>query len=168
MRHWLLILFSLASINSFCQHGKIVGHITSHDPYTELKYVTVELRQKDTVITGAIPDENGRFSLERIGKGTYSLAIRQIGYRTAITEGLNITADTVITLDLVYPPPCPFTTSKKPVCIDGHTDHIIPIIYGLPSKGTLKKSKKGIVHLGGCEITNCNPYFYCTIHQKEL
>jgi hypothetical protein len=57
---------------------------------------------------------------------------------------------------------------KKPTCIGGHTDHIIPIVYGLPTEKTMTKAEKGLVHLGGCIVSEDDPKYYCKIHQVEL
>ena len=131
-------------------------------------YLTILLKLDSVEVTGTVPDSNGDFKITKIGQGTYSLVIRQIGNRDAVTDGLVINGDTLISLNLVYPPPCTFTTDKKPKCIDGHTDKIIPTVYGLPSKKTMDKAKKGKVHLAGCNLTGCDSRFWCTIHKKEL
>jgi hypothetical protein len=57
---------------------------------------------------------------------------------------------------------------QKPSCVGGHTDHIIPIVYGLPSEEMMKKAELGLIHLGGCVISDSDPKFYCTIHKIEL
>ena len=145
-----------------------MGRVTMMDTVLGPTYLTLILKLDSVEVTGTVPDSNGNFKIDKINNGTYSLVIRQIGNRDAITDGLVITSDTLINLNLVYPPPCTFTTGKNPKCIDGHTDRIIPIVYGLPNKRTMEKSKKGKVHLAGCNLTGCDPQFYCTIHKKEL
>mgnify|MGYP006992455168 CR=1 FL=1 len=37
-----------------------------------------------------------------------------------------------------------------------------------PTLKTMRKAKNGRVHLGGCVKTNCDPHYYCKIHQVEL
>jgi len=57
---------------------------------------------------------------------------------------------------------------QKPTCIGGHTDHIVPIVYGMPTEETMRKAELGLVHLGGCVMSDSDPKFYCTIHKIEL
>ena len=168
MRILLVKIFILVSISCFGQGGQIAGRVTMTDNVFSPNYLTLVLKLDSVEVTGTVPDANGNFKIDKIKKGTYSLVIRQIGNRDAITEGLVIKGDTLINLDLVYPPPCTFTIDKNPKCINGHRDKIIPIVYGLPNKRTMEKSKKGKVHLAGCNLTGCDPQFYCTIHKKEL
>jgi hypothetical protein len=168
MRLLLVKIFILVSISCFGQGGQIVGRVTMTDRRFSANYLTLVLELDNIEVGGTVPDSNGNFKIDRINKGTYDLVIRQIGYRDAVTNGLVITGDTLINLDLVYPPPCAFTTDKNPKCIDGHTDKIIPMVYGLPNNRTMQKSKKGKVHLAGCNVTGCDPQFYCTIHKQEL
>ena len=62
-----------------------------------------------------------------------------------------------------------YLKNRKPICpIGNHTNNIIPIVYGLPTPKTMAKAKKGLVHLGGCVLSNCDPHYYCTVHNKEL
>lgn len=168
MKISLVIIFFLNSFSTFCQNGQITGRITKSDTILEYKYLTVLLKHGDSTITGTIPDTNGLFKIKDIPEGFYSLIIQQIGYRETITDSLKITQNS--TIDLSYPPPCRFVYLKLqvPKCIGGHTGHIIPIVYGLPTKKTMERAKRGLVHLGGCFVSDCDPRYYCTIHNKEL
>jgi hypothetical protein len=67
-------------------------------------------------------------------------------------------------------PPCPYAPKgHPPACVDGHREHIIPIVYGLSSSPELAmKFKRGEVWPGGCFVTDCSPYYYCTLHGKKL
>jgi hypothetical protein len=57
---------------------------------------------------------------------------------------------------------------SRPSCLNGHTDNIIPIVYGEPDKKTMEKASQGKVHLGGCVVSEDAPKFYCTIHKLEI
>jgi hypothetical protein len=163
-------LLILSSLVSFCQRGKINGRITKSDTLIEFYELTVILKHGDSVLTGAVPDQNGNFTLKEIPDGYYKIVIKRMGYRDDTKDTIKVEKDTTINLTFGYPPPCVFTYVKghKPSCINGHMDHIIPIKYGLPTTKTMKKAKKGLVHLGGCMITDCDPQYYCTIHKIEL
>ena len=49
-----------------------------------------------------------------------------------------------------------------------HTDHILPIVYGIPTSEEKQKALKGIVFLGGISDSDCDPKYYCTIHSRKL
>lgn len=53
-----------------------------------------------------------------------------------------------------------------PVC--KKQDQVIPIIYGLPNKRLLRDARKGRVKLGGCEISENAPKWYCKRDKKEF
>jgi hypothetical protein len=50
-------------------------------------------------------------------------------------------------------------------CPYGHTDSIIPVIYGYPSEEEFQKSDSGLVALGGCSLPNDPASWFCKIHQ---
>lgn len=170
MKLLLAKILVLTSLSSFCQSGQIAGQIMKQDTLLEYKYLTVLLTIDDSTIKGTVPDTAGFFKLKNINKGIYSLKIRYTGKRDLVSNNLQIFSDTTICLNLSYPPPCGFVYRKwqKPKCIKGHTNHIIPIVYGLPTKKTMLKAKKGLVHLAGCTMTDCDPHYYCTVHNVEL
>jgi hypothetical protein len=159
------------SVSALSQSGQIVGQIErNNDPFLEYIYLTAFLKQGDSIIKRTIPDQSGVFKFGEINKGIYSLTIRQIGYRDFVTDSLQIQGDTILQLNLKYPPTCIYIYSKdqKPTCINGHSDKIIPIVYGLPTKKTMNKAKKGLVKLAGCIVSVCDPHYYCSIHKIEL
>lgn len=55
---------------------------------------------------------------------------------------------------------------SEPVCPEGHTDSIVPIVYGYPSEELFNQSDSGLVMLGGCEVTDCDPNWWCKKHGK--
>jgi len=165
-------IFFLLSLNLYSQIGQIGGHIINRDTLLAYSYWTIALKKGDSIIKETATTAN--FNFADIPKGIYSLSIKQIGQRDFIIDSLQILKDTAITLDLSYPPPCRVTyltyvKNEKPKCTKGgHTDSIIPIVYGLPTQKTMKKANKGLVHLGGCIISDCDPHYYCTIHKIEF
>jgi hypothetical protein len=137
-------------------------------------YWTVYLRQGDSTIKATATDASANFGFKDVREGTYKLTIQQIGFRDLIIDSLQMSGDTTITVNLNFPPPCKFIylsylKNRKPKCIiGGHNNNIIPIVYGLPSKKTMTKAAKGLVYLGGCVVSDCDPHYYCTIHSIEL
>ena len=54
------------------------------------------------------------------------------------------------------------------VCPGGHTDSIIPIVYGLPTRETMERAERGEVKLGGCDMDRSDTRFHCKIHNLEF
>lgn len=172
MKVILYAIFSTLTLTTYCQTGNIKGQITNTDKESDLKYFRIYLTHGDTLVKnkGTIPDSLGNFIISDIPLGQYSLRVQQLGFRDLIVDSLTILNRTILTLNLNYPPPCDKKLAKneKPKCIDGHTDNIIPISYGLPFKRTLRRAKKGKVFLAGCIVSGCDPQFYCKLHKREL
>lgn len=49
-------------------------------------------------------------------------------------------------------------------CPKNHTDNIIPIVYGYPSEELFDKADSGLVRLGGCEVSEDAPNWFCKTH----
>ena len=158
------------SFNFFCQNGQIIGQILNKNKQPYFGYLEILLKKNDSTLKGTVADTTGKFHLNKIPDGIYSLVIDQIGSRDFTTDSIKIFNDSILNFNLTYPPPCMFVyiKGKKPRCIGGHTDPIIPIVYGLLSQKTMQKAKEGLIHLGGCIISSCDPHYYCIIHKKQL
>ena len=53
-------------------------------------------------------------------------------------------------------------------CPKGHTDEIVPIVYGYPSEEDFKNSDSGKVVLGGCELPENPKKYWCKKHKIEF
>lgn len=53
-------------------------------------------------------------------------------------------------------------------CPKGHTDEIVPILYGFPSEESFLKADSGLVVLGGCELPENPKNYYCKKHKIEF
>ncbi len=167
MRNIFTIIFLSLLTNIFCQNSQISGHITLSNSETEYKNLTILLVKNDSVITGAVPNETGFYKLEKkVPTGKYRIKITQLAARDFVLDSVSVYKD--IDLNILYTGKCLYVKSRKPKCIKNHYDKIIPIVYGLPSEKTMRKAKKGLIHLGGCEIYGCDPNYYCTIHKIEF
>lgn len=51
-------------------------------------------------------------------------------------------------------------------CPYGHTDSIVPIIYGYPSEEDFQKSDSGLIALGGCMLPENPSSWFCKIHDR--
>jgi len=171
MRFVFLNIFFLISFSVFSQSGQISGRLTLGSELKDIygfQYFLIQLKKNDSVVKETFADSTGHFELKNFKTGFYSLTIHQIGNRDGIMDSLLISGDT--TINLTYPAKCKYVYTRgwKPRCIGGHTDSIIPISYGFPTKKTMERAKRGLVRLGGCMVTGCDPHYYCTIHKREL
>jgi hypothetical protein len=66
--------------------------------------------------------------------------------------------------------PCPYgyPAAARPACVGGHTDRLLPIVYGRPTPHTLRRARQGTVVLRGCLVSGCDPRYYCPVHKKDL
>jgi hypothetical protein len=67
--------------------------------------------------------------------------------------------------------PCPYAKAgQNPSGVEGHKDGILPVEYGLQVVGpkTGRRARRGETKDGGCVVSNCDPYYYCTLHKKYL
>jgi len=73
-------------------------------------------------------------------------------------------------VSISFPGPCPYVYAKgfTPKCPYGHLDRVIPIVYGMPSPQMMDRADKGHIASGGCIISDCDPKYYCKIHEIEF
>jgi hypothetical protein len=50
----------------------------------------------------------------------------------------------------------------------GHTDNIIPIEYGMPTREAAEEEKEGKIMLGGCCEEDDSPQHYCKTHKIKF
>ena len=170
MKLILTIIICITALTATAQVGQIEGKLIKHDSTIQFPILSIALQKEDSLIKAALVRNDGSFSLKNITNGVYKLAVKQLGFRDVTTDSVIVSDGKITNVSIPYPQPCPFVYAKgrKPKCPGGHTDKIIPIVYGLPSVKTMKRSKEGLIYLGGCIISGCDPHYYCTIHKREL
>ena len=57
---------------------------------------------------------------------------------------------------------------QKKVCPLNHEDGLIPIEYGVASEKMKKQAEKGKIFLVGCLTADCDPKWYCKIHDIKF
>ncbi|AWA31028.1 hypothetical protein HYN48_13575 [Flavobacterium magnum] len=166
----LLTYFILSiAINAYSQNSKISGYITLTDSNSDYKYLTVLLVSNDSIVTGAVPDENGHFEfVKKVIAGNYDLKIREIGVCDLEIKDISVINGEDKNLKISYPGECKYIKVKKPMCVYNHYDNIIPIVYGFPNKKMMKKAEQEKLFLGGCKICGCDPNYYCKTHKLEF
>ena len=132
---------------------------------------TVLLKADTATLTGCSTNQDGSFRLEKqkLTNRNCFIEVSSLGYRTK-TVRLTGVATNPAPLRVLMPGFCPYAPAhgRTPACVNGHTDHVVPIAYGLPSAKMMAKAKAGKVYLGGCQLTGCDPHYYCLIHKREL
>ncbi len=91
------LLSSLITLSAFGQEDKIkiTGHVVNSSDQSNLPFVTVALHgfETDSLISGTITDDRGRFIMEGVPTGKYTLNISYMGYisseQTLTAGGLN-------------------------------------------------------------------------------
>ncbi|MCX6317063.1 MAG: hypothetical protein NTW29_07220 [Bacteroidetes bacterium] len=158
-------------VDTTAQTGIIKFDITITDtikPY----YLNVYLQKGKTFGPTATVISNGVYTIKDVEEGLYKIEISsfQSRARKLFIDSVIITRDSTINLVIIYPGLCRFVYDKKakPQCPFNHSDNIVKIVYGLPRKKTLARAKKGLLYLGGCNVSDCDPKYYCMIHKKEI
>ena len=66
--------------------------------------------------------------------------------------------------------PCPYhyPATSRPACVGGHTDRLVPIVYGRPTPQAVRQAKQGNLVLRGCLVSDCDPRYYCPVHKRDL
>lgn len=65
---------------------KISGNILDKDLKQAVPYATISVKEQNIVITGAMTDDNGNFTVTNLAAKTYSIDIQFIGYKTLHRE----------------------------------------------------------------------------------
>ena len=171
MKSVITILFLCFSYCSFCQTGKVKIDITITDtikPY----FLGIYARKEKTPTSNINILTSGSYLMKDLIEGYYNFEFFSFesSSRRLYIDSVKVRNDSVTNLKVIYPGPCKFVYGKdfKPVCPFNHSDKIVKIVYGYPSKKMMKKAKKGLIHLGGCIIYYCDPKYYCTIHKTEI
>ncbi len=166
MRTLATIALTFILTSSFCQRGGLKGHVTDRVDKSGFAGLKIFVLDNNSTVTGTITNQTGDFEIDNIKPGTYRIKLQLLGYRESYLQTpITISADKIEQMNLIYPDSC---GKSKKICPRGHTDNLIPIVYGLPGKKLMTKSEKGKVRLGGCIVTDCDPAWYCKKHEIEF
>ena len=165
---YITILFSLFGKS---QVGKLDIKITLTNTDTTSQYFvdTWVLNGNSTVSRIGIKG-NGLHHLGDFKVGVYNLELYDYKTRRMKIDSVKINADSVTTLNIIYPALCKFIYPEnyKPLCPQGHNDEVVKILYGYPTKKAMKEAEKGLIYLGGCIISDCDPKYYCKKHKIQF
>ena len=155
-RCFLLLCIALFSASSlFAQTGQLRGILIDSAQKKQGELILLSLSGLDTIV---FANSEGQFAFNRVPAGKHVLKISCPGsqhYQQQVT----ILAGQTTTLRINYPPPCAYDAHRKdarcPVC--HRKDHVQKIIYGLPI-GEMDTVR---YRYAGCEVTGCDPGWYC-------
>lgn len=149
----------------------ISGRISDRDNGQPLSGVLVKLMNSVMLVIDSITtDTSGGFKLVVGGHNKYALLFSHEGYDGNLFSNISIANDT--SMDFRWKRKCPYiTTTYTPECPLCHRkDQVIPIIYGLVKlKHGGKKDGLGEKFLlGGCEVSDCDPHWFCKRDKQVL
>lgn len=160
-------------LTAYGQTGMIKGQVYDRREQKGLAFANVLLIDKIDPKMGTTTDDNGNYKIGKIPIGIYNLKVSYIGYGDTTLIEIKIMADTILTINLELPPPCKYDGHRKnktcPKC--NKSDKVIPIVYGLlistneedPLKDEGKTFKSG-----GCNISYCDPHWFCKRDKIEF
>jgi len=164
----VIIIFLAITVSGFGQ--TIEGTVIDGRRKETIPFASIQLLNASSTSTkdSAMADVDGGFKFTNVSGGIYCIKIKFIGYKDTIFCNIKISSDTTLKLDIHRF--CQYDSLEKnktcPVC--HKHDKVIPIRYGLlitinGMKGEGKKFKAG-----GCNISSCDPYWYCKRDKTEF
>ncbi|MFD2890948.1 TonB-dependent receptor domain-containing protein [Flavobacterium chuncheonense] len=84
---FLIVLLLSNFMSLFAQSsGSITGKVMDKNTNEPLPYVTVVLKENETMVTGGITNEAGIFDIDKLAPKNYTLEIQFIGYKTVVKK----------------------------------------------------------------------------------
>lgn len=100
MKKYLLIILSFfLSASLAAQVGEIQGKVTDPDLGEGLPFATVTVTVNGSLL-GAQTDFDGFYSIKPLPPGQYDVSVMYVGYRTAVTKDVIVSADKITFLDI--------------------------------------------------------------------
>ena len=106
----------------------------------------------------------GNLIFEGMEPGNYRIVFNAIGQPSTRKESIEVKQGQYLKIYVKLSGPCIYTypADYVPACPKGHSDNIIPIVYGL---FVIKKEYKDSIYPGGCVVSGCDPKYYCKTHK---
>lgn len=163
---FICVSILMHAVYGFSQTGELKGLL--FDQTTKEGFAAVATVWFPGLKKGTLSDNKGSFFIEEVPTGTHQLKIECIGYRDTVMQ-VEIQPCRTTALIVNFPIGCHFRSHKGNKCPYCHkSDKAIPIVYGLPSKRMMMLAEKNKMKLAGCQITGCDPKWYCTRDEKEF
>jgi hypothetical protein len=162
---WFLLLGPTA----FCQRVDTIWGVIRDKRGNALEFAELVFKKPGGTYR-SVSKSQGKFMLAGIPAGIYSVEVSQYTKLLETQEMVLVSRDSrLLNIDLhIYYYPYQSDGKRRPACVNGHRNKLIPIVYGLPGPKMLKSAKAGKIRLGGCSPGTCSASYYCPVHEKEL
>ena len=90
----------MASVELFAQSGILVGKITDQKDSMAVPFASVQLFRDGKTSPGTATDLDGKYKLEKISPGCYTLKVKVIGYDSLTISDVTINANSRLTMNL--------------------------------------------------------------------
>lgn len=158
MRIIFLILFVLTPLVFNAQNlkGKIIDTLIFRFDTQEFDLKLINQSSKKVHFLKA--KQNKEFEVKNLEKGNYTLQILNEDYKLNVFKiDLNKNLNRIFYADKY----CKYRINKSKICPRCKSDkEVIPIFYGL-MPGNFMKVNKEKYYFAGCEITPCDPKWFC-------
>ena len=167
----ITVIITILYLSAIGQTGKLSLNITLTSADTSYPYfLRTQVKWGDSVVRAVEITGSGLYHFGSYKEGVYSLELYDYKSKKLTIDPINIKAGLTTIRSISYPDSCRYIYPKnyKPVCPKGHSDSIVSILYGLPTNRAMDKAKKGLIYLGGCIVSDCDPQYYCNKHKLEF
>jgi hypothetical protein len=154
----ILLLFMLCNCTADAQviSGKVINRKTGEP--IQAAFIAIEEKKINAKQQFLQTDINGYFSIQ-LKPAKYRLRIQMPGSCDTVINSIELKDTSSITIEARLPLYCRYEASEKnnscPVCKKKR--NVIPVLYGLPA-GEMDEEN---YYYAGCEITCCDPHWYC-------
>ncbi len=157
----LLIFLFFNTVNSQSLSGIIRDSLNRSEKYFNLKLKNIETGNEYY----SHANLDGKYVFENIQNGKYILNFTDNFY---LNNQFEVKINGKTNADFYVSKYCKYNENKNGICpICKSKQDVIPIFYGLTTWKFEKKNRKKY-HFKGCEISGCDPKWYCKKDQLEF
>jgi hypothetical protein len=138
---------------------------------TDYKPATIRLIKDSVQISETFTQGFRKLIYKNLKAGHYTILVSGKGRPTAVKSNILVERGQLLQLTITMQGQClyDYPPGYIPTCPENHTDNIIPIVYGLVGLTKEDSNSEDIkFHLGGCIVSDCDPQYYCAIHETEF
>lgn len=158
----LFLLFISIHIESQSLNGIIKDSVNTKNKVFNLKLKSLETEKEYFSHT----EIDGKYEFQNIRDGKYVLSVIYNNYYLNNQFTVNVNGDT--TNNFFLTKYCRFSENKDGICpVCKSKQNVLPFFYGLTT-GKFMKKNKNKYHFGGCEISGCDPKWYCKKDKFEF
>jgi len=165
MRFLYLLIFLITSFHLNAQNlkGEIIDSLTKKFYTPEFELKLTNLVNNKTYFQKT--NQNREFEFKDLEKGNYQLQILNENYTQNVFQ---IELDKTLNRIFYIEKFCKYRENKSKICPNCKSDkNVVAIFYGLTT-GKFMKKNINKYHFAGCEISNCDPKWYCKKDKLEF